>query len=506
MEPSFIQMGAATLLGVGLSKVLTQVSVARARAAGFEMVWRTPARELKAVRGRAVELELSLHNRDSFPTEFSDLTVTHASGLTVSAHPPSGSVPAHGSLSVRLKVVPERVGYHGIHGLTLCTIRAPGLFTVPLGFTSPIVIEVLPRTTRALVTAERGARERNQRGDGRFGQRRGDGAEFLELRDHTPSDPYRKISWKASARRGKLLVAEKEREERDSAWVVLDASLETASGSPGEAPLDHTIDSVARLLEDRIRRGDRVGLSLFGARELIRVPLGTGLPHLAKLQTALIHKSHTCDWDRSEWDEEDAFLRVREHLKSLEPRASDLPRHATDAFWRIFSEVLLHAPVRAGAPEGRTRADQELRRYLLSFGIQCPPRGVPERHRAERELAQILKDLSSARPRPSVIHLFSRRPTLDTPEELLTALSLVPKRKVRLHFHVIEELPEGGEAKDDYSGLVRHVLRTRHDLETARVEEFLKERGIWLSSSGRRVNESAVEKQQAELKASSLNP
>ena len=58
-----------------------------------------------------------------------------------------------------------------------------------------------------------------------------------ELREHQPGDPFRRIAWKASARRGVLLVRDFEREERDVIWLVLQASVDLWSGPLGRAPL-----------------------------------------------------------------------------------------------------------------------------------------------------------------------------------------------------------------------------------------------------------------------------
>ena len=100
----------------------------------------------------------------------------------------------------------------------------PGLFEVPLAFANPIGIEVHPAAAdRARVVGARrtlAARRRNW-GPGR---RRGEGTELYELREHVSGDPFKRIAWKASARRGRLMVREFEREDRDIVWLILDAS------------------------------------------------------------------------------------------------------------------------------------------------------------------------------------------------------------------------------------------------------------------------------------------
>src|SRR5690606_5687175 len=51
-HPAMVAYGAALLSGIALSRALTRVSVARARAAGFEMLWTTSDSVERAVVGQ----------------------------------------------------------------------------------------------------------------------------------------------------------------------------------------------------------------------------------------------------------------------------------------------------------------------------------------------------------------------------------------------------------------------------------------------------------------------
>lgn len=474
--------GCALLFGVGLSRAFTRVSVARARAAGFEMLWNTGARSIRATRERSVEIVVELRNRDTFPTQFLDLNVTHAPALDVEVHPREGEIPAGGRLELSLRVTPRRVGHHGIHGLTLRTVRAPGLFTVPLGFTNPLVVEVLPRPVRLGLDRVKSGRAEGRAPDARAGRSRGEGAEFRELRELRAGDPFRKIAWKASARRGKLLVVEKEQEERDAIWILVDASLESAGGAPGEAPLDRALDQMTRLAEEHLERGDRVGVSIVAARELTRVALGQGPKHFAEILQKLSFSTHTSDADRSDWDEADVQRRVLDHLRSIDANAAHLDPTRSDAFLEAVQSARRRAPVEADAPWAPTPRERLLRQYLLSFGIQAPPRGVPERHRAEREIARILREVTAQRPRPTSVHLFLRSPGFDTARELVEALGLIPKRRVQIHFHTLDELPPHADPGDWKARIVRDALRARLELEATRARSDLLARGIRVSA------------------------
>ena len=81
-----------------------------------------------------------------------------------------------------------------------------------------------------------------------------------------PGDPFKRIAWKASARRGKLVVREMERDQRDVVWLVVDASVELWAGEPGHAPLDHAVEEIASVAARHLARGDRVGLVVTASR------------------------------------------------------------------------------------------------------------------------------------------------------------------------------------------------------------------------------------------------
>src|SRR5207244_6713518 len=122
---------------------------------------------------------------------------------------------------------------------------ASGFFEVPLPFANPYGIEVVPRPFATYLMQPRGGRSHLAASAGRPGRQRGEGSDLRELREHQPGDPFRRIAWKASARRGQLLVRDFEREERDVVWVVLDGGPDLWAGPLGRAPLDLAIDEVA---------------------------------------------------------------------------------------------------------------------------------------------------------------------------------------------------------------------------------------------------------------------
>lgn len=460
--------GGAMLIGVALSRALTRVSVARARSAGFEMLWTTQDSVARATRGHEIVLTAELRNRDTLPTHFRDLDVSHSPTLEVICSPRTGEVPPGGRLALKLRVRAHRVGYHGIHNITLQTIRAPGLYTVPLSFSNPFVIEVLPKSVRLGAVGAIGGRTQVVSPSAQIGRRKGDGAELREIREHRPGDPYRRIAWKPSARRGKLLIIENEQEQSDVVWLVLDASVDASSGSIGRSALDGAIDEATSLMEAHLSRGDHVGLAIVGTRILSQIQPGRGPRHAAKLLAALSLNTHTADADRSDWDDGDVARRVLEHAASIDSDAGKLKPYEHERLAETAEKILRHAPVSPEAPWASSTTGRILRKYLLAFGIHPPPRGTSDRHHVEREIAKTLRQITSTRRPPTLIYLFGRPPTFETPKQLTDALGRIQKHRTEVRFvpalesaELLSPAATETESMDSRSQLVQDALLHR---------------------------------------------
>jgi uncharacterized protein (DUF58 family) len=410
-EPAIVGWGGAMLLAVAIARAVTLVSVARIRAAGFEMLWSGPRRVVRTGRGGVVEIEAEVRNRDTLAARYVKLRAVASSQLEVTIEPAAGEVAAAGRLKVKVKVHTPRVGQHGVHGLALEVHGASGLFEVPLTFANPYGVEVVPRPFATYLMQPRGGRSHLMASSGRPGRTRGEGSDLRELREHQPGDPFRRIAWKASARRGQLLVRDFEREERDVVWVVLDASVELWAGPLGRAPLDLAIDEVAAVTTRHLGRGDRVGLYIFaaGLKAVIPPDQGPGQGH--KIAHALTVHSGTHDAHRSELDEADLAVRVIEHLRPLDSKGlADVRRGDLDKLAMRADSMRARAPFAAASPFGRTGRERTLRRYLASFGIDSPPKAEADRREAEAAFLEALTHMARAKPRSSLVHVVAPPP------------------------------------------------------------------------------------------------
>ncbi len=475
-QPALLAWTGGLVVGLALARAVTQVTVARVRAAGFEMLWRDEQRVVRVARGQVVTLRAEIRNRDSLAARYVELRAVASPNLKVSLEPSSGEVPAAGRLAVEVKVETPRVGRHGIHGLSLEVQGSPGLFEVPLTFANPYGIEVMPRAYGTQLRTARGGRTRAGADAGRPGPYAGDGSELRELRDHQPGDPLRRIAWRASARRGKLLVREHERENRDVVWLLMDASVELWAGPAGSAPLDSVIDEVGSVAQRHLALGDRVGLGIMASRELCWLPPNRGPKHAMDIMAQLALNSGCLDADRSDLDASDVAERVVEHLRPLDPAAAArLKPTDADRLIRRIERVKVRAPFPRVQVFSQSTVEARLRSYLAEFGIYSPPRLEPERARTDETITRSLARLLYEKPRASIVYVWSPAPSAERLPRLEVALAKLPVRRLDVRWIATEQaagIPTEGSAMAqpvaDAIGIRTRVARERGEIALRR--------------------------------------
>ncbi|HXF60656.1 MAG TPA: DUF58 domain-containing protein, partial [Caldilineaceae bacterium] len=91
----------------------------------------------------------------------------------------------------------------------------------------------------------------------------GGGSDYERLRDYSPDDEYRRINWKATARRGKPISVEYQTERSQNIVALLDVGRMMRSPVGDVAKLDYAINAVLLLTYVAAQKGDRVGLLVF---------------------------------------------------------------------------------------------------------------------------------------------------------------------------------------------------------------------------------------------------
>ena len=100
----------------------------------------------------------------------------------------------------------------------------------------------------------------------RRARRFGRGTEFERLRDYLPDDDFRRIAWKATARRGRPVVVEHEVERSQNLLLLIDAGRLMAAPVADLQKLDHAVNAALVLAYVAVGLGDRAGLLVFADR------------------------------------------------------------------------------------------------------------------------------------------------------------------------------------------------------------------------------------------------
>ena len=114
---------------------------------------------------------------------------------------------------------------------------------------------------------------------------RAEGLEFADTRPFVPGDRVRSVNWRATARRGSLVVNERHPERNADVVIFLDSFAEARASDEGT--FEHAVRAAATLITGFLERRDRVGLVAFGG--ILRwLQPGGGLVQRYRLVDALL--------------------------------------------------------------------------------------------------------------------------------------------------------------------------------------------------------------------------
>ena len=145
--------------------------------------------------------------------------------------------------------------------------------------------------------------------------RRGEGLDFLQLREYRAGDALRQIDWKVTARMQKTISREYQDERDQQIVFLLDCGRKLHSRDDALSHFDHALNAVLLLAHVALRQGDAVGLLTFSGPHRWLAPR-KGAAHL------------------------NAILQSVYDL-STSPRASDYLRAAQDLFVRLKKRALV---------------------------------------------------------------------------------------------------------------------------------------------------------------------
>jgi uncharacterized protein (DUF58 family) len=264
-------------------------------------------------------------------------------------------------------------------------------------------------------------------------RRRGLAGELRELREHAHGDPFKFIAWKATARRGQLMVRDLENEIVTTHMVLLDIGAGMRQGPLGRAPLDWACDATTGLAKMAIGNSDRIGVVAFDTRPVCEVAPDTGHHHYLQLIDRLLDTRGIVDADLTDVTAGELVALVARYLahqEAIDVRIKiapplDDPRWqqiqagpdgqlydvaATNRLCRRLIDVMLAREDKKKAKPPQIVEDEAQLRTLRLFarlrGIELPYRATWEHGRRSHGLAAAV-ERAVAHGRPDVVVLVS---------------------------------------------------------------------------------------------------
>ncbi len=252
--------------------------------------------------------------------------------LTVRDEPPpvfgwdrlvlSGEVWPHGEVTLAYHVRPPRRGDYTFGNVNL---RWPGILglvvrqaTCLLGSSVKVYPNLLEIRKYDLLVRRGHIQELGLRLSRKFGE----GAEFERLRAYLPDDDYRRIDWKATARRNKPISREFQTERSQNIVSVIDLGRMMRSPVGDLSKLDHVINAVLLFSYVATRKGDRVGLMTFADTVDVFLPPRQGTGQFYRMLQVLYGvQSQPVEPD---YAEALAYLAVKNKKRSLVVLFTDL--------------------------------------------------------------------------------------------------------------------------------------------------------------------------------------
>jgi uncharacterized protein (DUF58 family) len=129
------------------------------------------------------------------------------------------------------------------------------------------------RSRRALLQAGGGRRTRSPGRDG----------DFERLRDFVSGDDLRHIDWKATARLRRPITRLYRAEKSQTLFILLDASRLMAKSADGRSKMDLAVEAALHLAWVGLRRGDRVGVTVFDDRIRCQLAARPGMAQFGRI-------------------------------------------------------------------------------------------------------------------------------------------------------------------------------------------------------------------------------
>ncbi len=136
-------------------------------------------------------------------------------------------------------------------------------------------------------------------------------SEFERIKDYVPGDDRRTVNWKATARRGKMMVNQYQDERAQQVFALIDTGRVMKMPFNGLSLLDHAINAALVIGSIAMRKEDRFGLTTFSNGVHDSLPASRQRNHMQAVLQALYAQST----DHKETDMEALFVHVKRDIR-----------------------------------------------------------------------------------------------------------------------------------------------------------------------------------------------
>ncbi len=224
-------------------------------------------------------------------------------------------LPARSEVTASMAVLPVARGTDRFTRIYLWYESTLGLIRRRTTVEAPQVLRVYPDLSAVERYGSLHVRNRLIESGLRRMRLRGVGSEFESVRDYESGDAFRSIDWKATARRGKLMVVQREVERSQDVMLLLDCGRLMTARVGAQRKLDYAVTAALSMASIASLASDRVGVVAFASHILVaRAPRST---------TASVHAlaDALCDveprFEESDYARAFAYLRTHLHRRSL---------------------------------------------------------------------------------------------------------------------------------------------------------------------------------------------
>lgn len=231
-------------------------------------------------------LRYALINRGSAPLRAA-LVEAPAPRLALQLAQTRVPLPPRARVEATIGVVPRERGRTALASYHARITGPFGILELRRTWRAPVGLRIAPDLSALDRSGDLVARTKLLEAGLRRLRRRGTGGEFASLREYGPDDNFRAIDWKASARRGRAMVAQYEVERAQQIVIALDAGRLMTPRLGDRRKLDHAVSAALAIAAAARLADDRVGAFAFAATTLARLLPAGGSHHHAQFVDVL---------------------------------------------------------------------------------------------------------------------------------------------------------------------------------------------------------------------------